>query len=101
MSDSDIHTDNLRTHNVAEVRAQLTEANSRPLVKRLWESYFDDLSESVQAFNAGVIPEATIHEELRRIMPILENLRSGGRVAEALNRAQVVILDRVMDDVGN
>ncbi len=100
MQGSDISTESLRRLNVGEQLAQLKEANSRPLVKRLWESYFGDLTETVDAFNTGVITETAIHEQLSRLVPILENLRSGGRVAEALNRAQVVILDRVMEDVG-
>ena len=100
MSGSDTSTDCLRKFNVPEQVAQLKTSNARPLVKRLWESHLDDLTATLEAFNTGAITEAALHEEIGRLVPILQSLRVGGRLQEVLDRAQIVILDNVMQDIG-
>ena len=101
MQGSDISTEGLRTVNASELRRQLSASTRRPLVKRLWESYQQDLSEALEAYTGELIDQDQLHSYLDRLIPIMTSLRDGGKLAKALDRAQVVILDRVMDGISN
>ncbi len=100
MDGSDISTEGLRRLNVGQRLAELKQANSRPIVKRLWESYVTDLTATLEAYNTGIITEDELHPQIHRLVPILEHLRGGGKFAQAIERAQIVILDGVLEDVG-
>ncbi len=100
MEGSDISMQSLRTLNAGQRLAELKQDNARPIVKRLWESYLNDLTETLEAFNTGVISEDELHPEIQRIVPILQHLRADGKFAEALKRAEIVILEKVLEDVG-
>ena len=101
MQGSDISTESLRRLNVSQRQAQLKEANGRPIVKRLWETYAADLTETLDAYNAGEIDQKLLHRQMRSLVKAMDNLRDDGRLAEALERAQVILIDRVLEGIEN
>ena len=71
----------------------------RGIIPRLWESYARDLLDVVVGFTAGETEQERLLEALEKILPRLRMLRENGSLAQELERANHVILARVLEDV--
>jgi hypothetical protein len=72
---------------------------NRPLFKRLRESYFADMVTILKAANDGKCRASEAFEIASDLQAKIKLLRQGGPIEKLLNRADMVILDKVFNDV--
>ena len=90
----------LRINNSNRIVEDLGNTNSRPIVDRLWQSYVEDLAETLEAHRDGHLDKRATLEYMRRLVERIESLSDGGALAEAVTRAEVVIVDKMLEEVG-
>ena len=73
----------------------------RSVIRRLWESYAVDLITVLPAANSGKVKQNLAQETIAELQPAMRQLRDGGEFEKALHKADVVILDKVFNDVEN
>lgn len=71
----------------------------RSVIRRLWESYVADLITILQAANDGKCSQRDAHEAMAELIPAVKMLRDGGKFEQILHKADLVILDKVFNDV--
>jgi len=71
----------------------------RSVIRRLWESYAVDLITILQAANDGKCNQREAHEAMAELIPAIKMLRDGGQFEKILQKADLVILDKVFNDV--
>ena len=71
----------------------------RSVVRRLWESYAVDLITILQAANDGKCSHRDAQESMAELIPTMKMLRDGGQFETMLQKADLVILDKVFNDV--
>jgi hypothetical protein len=71
----------------------------RGIKTRLWESYAYDLLADLRLLEAGRITQHEVDGAFDLITPIMKSLRPGGPLSAALEKSQMVILDRLMGDI--
>lgn len=71
----------------------------RPVRSRVFESYVRDLGEMIELWNAGDIGDSLIRETLNETMNALVALDVNFDLYRHLQRAHIVLLDRVLRDV--
>ena len=74
---------------------------NRPLFRRLRESYLADMVAILQAANDGKCGAAEAFEIATDLQAKIKFLREGGPLAKLLDKADMVILDKVFNDVQN
>ena len=85
-----------------EVRGKITDIKkyiNRPLFKRLRESYLVDMVTILQAANDGKCSAIEAFEIASDLQAKVKILREGGPLEKLLNKADMVILDKVFNDV--
>jgi hypothetical protein len=73
----------------------------RSVIRRLWESYAVDLITVLQAANDGKVHQRVAQESMAELIPAMKQLRDGGQFETMLQKADLVILDKVFNDVKN
>ena len=71
----------------------------RSVIRRLWESYAVDLITILQAANDGRASQSEVSESMAELIPTMKMLRDGGQFETMLKKADLVILDKVFNDV--
>jgi hypothetical protein len=72
---------------------------NRPLFRRLRESYLADMVTILQAANDGKCSSVEAFEIASDLQAKVKILREGGPLEKLLNKADMVILDKVFNDV--
>ena len=72
---------------------------NRPLFRRLRESYLEDMVAILQAANDGKCTATEAFEIASDLQQKIKILREGGPLEKLLNKADMVILDKVFNDV--
>lgn len=73
----------------------------RSVIRRLWESYAVDLISTLKAANDGKVHQRVASETMADLIPAMKQLRDGGEFEKMLQKADLVILDKVFNDVEN
>ena len=73
----------------------------RSVIRRLWESYAVDLITVLQAANDGKCDQRVVQETMAELITAMKQLRDGGQFETMLQKADLVILDKVFNDVEN
>ena len=73
----------------------------RSVIRRLWESYAVDLITTLQAANEGKVNQRVAQETMAELIPAMKQLRDGGEFEKVLQKDDLVILDKVFNDVEN
>ena len=71
----------------------------RSVISRLWESYAVDLITILEAANKGKCTRRVAQESMAEIVPKMKMLREGGRLEQALQKAEMIMVDKVFNDV--
>ena len=71
----------------------------RSVIRRLWESYAADLISILKASNEGKCSQHDAQMSISEIIPTMKKLRDGGKLEQILQKADLVILDKVFNDV--
>jgi len=71
----------------------------RSVIRRLWESYAADMITILQAANDGKVNQRDVQEFMAEIMPAMKQLRDGGEFEKMLHKADLIILDKVFNDL--
>jgi hypothetical protein len=82
---------------ITDIKAHI----NRPLFRRLRESFLADMVTILQAANDGKCNTAEALEIASDLEARIKILREGGPLAKLMNRADMVILDKVFNDVTN
>lgn len=85
-------------HNLQGVSA-LQSHRRRSILRRLWESYLTDLRDILSLYLDGELAYDDVQQSLGEIVPALKSLDENGELNRALERAEVVIVDRVLADM--
>jgi len=78
---------------------EIKEHVNRPLFRRLRESYLADMVTILQAANDGKFPSAEAFEITSDLKARVKILREGGPMEKLLDKAELLIINRVFDDV--
>jgi hypothetical protein len=73
----------------------------RSIIRRLWESYAVDLITILQAANDGKCSQLEARQAMAELVPMIKMLRDGGKFEQILKKADLVILDKVFNDVNS
>jgi len=71
----------------------------RSVIRRLWESYACDLIAILKLAAAGKISQKEAIESIEEIIPSMKSLCDGGEYEQSLHKANLIILDKVFNDV--
>ena len=85
--------------NLCARKVDLKSFRRRSIVRRLWESYAVDLITTLQAANEGKIDQSDAQQAMSEMIPAIKQLRDGGELEKILRKADMVILDKVFNDV--
>ena len=70
----------------------------RSIIRRLWESYALEMITVLEMANKGKIGQKIAHQYLAEIVPLMKRLRDGGELQRLLERAELVIMNKVFND---
>ena len=73
----------------------------RPIISRVFESYVRDLHEMLELWMAGEISDLVLREILHELNDAILALDVNFQLTTHLQRAHIVLLDRVLRDVHN
>ena len=71
----------------------------RSVIRRLWESYALELITILELANKGKVHQRVAQEAIDELIPAMKQLRDDGEFEKILHKADVVILDKVFNDV--
>jgi hypothetical protein len=80
---------------ITDIKAHI----NRPLFRRLRESYLVDMVTILQAANDGKCSPAEAFDIASDLQAKIKILREGGPLEKLMNKADMVILDKVFNDV--
>jgi len=85
--------------NLCADTTELTGISRRSVVRRLWESYAFDLIAILKQAALGKISQKEAIDSLEEIVPAMKSLCDGGVFEKSLHKADLIILDKVFNDV--
>ena len=73
----------------------------RSIIRRLWESYAVDFITTLKAANEGKVDQDEAQQAISEMIPAMKLLRDGGEFEKILHKADLIILDKVFNDVAS
>ena len=89
----------MNIENVCPKDCELKSFRKRSVIRRLWESYACDLIAILKPAAVGKISQKEAIESIDEIIPAMKSLCDGGEFEQSLHKANLIILDKVFNDV--
>ena len=87
------------TDDLCADKIDLKSFRRRSIIRRLWESYAVDLITALQAANEGKVDQSEAQLAMSEMLPAMKLLRDGGEFEQSLHKADLIIIDKVFNDV--